>query len=109
MRSRSNSAMAARMCIWSLPAAVVASMLSAKLTNATPTLIPVTTAHVADEPHFSQDTRWMAYSTNESGTVEVFVSAVPPSSERWQVSRMATDFSLTFHLTLPNKQRSTSS
>ena len=34
MRSRSNSAIAPRMCIWSLPAGVVASMPSPRLTNA---------------------------------------------------------------------------
>ena len=36
IRARSNSAIAPRMCIWSLPAGVVASMPSARLTNAIP-------------------------------------------------------------------------
>ena len=36
IRARSNSAMAARICICSLPAGVVASMPSCRLTNATP-------------------------------------------------------------------------
>ena len=41
IRSRSNSASAARMWSWSLPAGVVQSMPSPKLTNATPTCLQV--------------------------------------------------------------------
>jgi hypothetical protein len=36
--------------------------------------------------HFSPDTRWMAYTSNESGTSEVYVQAFPPGGGKWQVS-----------------------
>ena len=48
--------------------------------------IPIAKAPIADEPHFSPDSKWIAYNSNESGTMEVFVSAVRPSGERWQIS-----------------------
>ena len=48
--------------------------------------IPIAKAPIADEPHFSPDSKWIAYNSNESGTMEVFVSAVMPSGERWQIS-----------------------
>jgi Tol biopolymer transport system component/predicted Ser/Thr protein kinase len=37
-------------------------------------------------PAFSPDGRWIAYSSNESGTLEVFVRPFPGPGGRWQVS-----------------------
>lgn len=36
---------------------------------------------------FSPDGRWVAYSSNETGNWEVYVSAFPNASSKWQVSR----------------------
>jgi eukaryotic-like serine/threonine-protein kinase len=36
---------------------------------------------------FSPDGRWVAYSTNETGNWEVYVSPFPNASSKWQVSR----------------------
>jgi Tol biopolymer transport system component/predicted Ser/Thr protein kinase len=36
---------------------------------------------------FSPDARWIAYSTNETGTWEIFVSPFPGGNGKWQVSR----------------------
>jgi serine/threonine-protein kinase len=35
---------------------------------------------------FSPDSRWIAYSSNESGRLEVYVRPLPPAAGRWQVS-----------------------
>jgi serine/threonine-protein kinase len=42
----------------------------------------------ADErtPSFSPDGRWMAYSSNESGTPQVYVRAFPDKGGKWQIS-----------------------
>jgi len=37
-------------------------------------------------PSFSPDGRWMAYSSNEGGTFEVYVRAFPDKGAKWQVS-----------------------
>ena len=37
-------------------------------------------------PAFSPDGRWLAYGSNESGTVEVYVRPFPGPGGRWQVS-----------------------
>lgn len=37
-------------------------------------------------PVFSPDGRWMAYSSNESGTTEVYVRAFPDDGRKWKVS-----------------------
>jgi len=37
--------------------------------------------------HFSPDGRWVAYSSNETGNWEVYVSAFTSPSSKWQVSR----------------------
>ena len=39
-----------------------------------------------DEATFSPDGQWLAYGLNRAGSVEVFLTAVPPTGERWQVS-----------------------
>ena len=39
-----------------------------------------------DEMRLSPDGRWLAYNTDESGRQEVYVSPVPATGERWQVS-----------------------
>ena len=36
---------------------------------------------------FSPDGRWIAYSSNESGTDEIYVQPYPPTGRRWRVSR----------------------
>ena len=42
----------------------------------------------ADErnPSFSPDGRWMAYSSDESGTFQVYVRAFPDKGGKWQIS-----------------------
>jgi Tol biopolymer transport system component len=42
----------------------------------------------ADErgARFSPDGRWLAYSSNESGRFEVFVTPFPPTGAKWQIS-----------------------
>ena len=42
----------------------------------------------ADErqPAFSPDGRWLAYSSNESGTIQVYVRAFPDKGGKWQIS-----------------------
>ena len=37
-------------------------------------------------PSFSPDGKWMAYSSNESGTFEVYVRRFPDKGGKWQVS-----------------------
>ena len=37
-------------------------------------------------PSFSPDGRWLAYSSNESGTFEVYVRAFPNTGGKWQIS-----------------------
>ena len=39
-----------------------------------------------DEYRFSPDGSWLAYNSDESGRQEVYVTALPPTGERWQVS-----------------------
>jgi serine/threonine-protein kinase len=36
--------------------------------------------------HFSADGRWLAYSSNESGTEQVYVRAFPENDHKWQIS-----------------------
>jgi serine/threonine protein kinase/Tol biopolymer transport system component len=38
------------------------------------------------DPFFSPDGRWMAYSSNESGTFQVYVRAFPDKGGKWQIS-----------------------
>ena len=37
-------------------------------------------------PSFSPDGRWMAYSSDESGTAQVYVRAFPDKGGKWQIS-----------------------
>jgi hypothetical protein len=39
-----------------------------------------------DEPHFSPDGQWVAYSSNESGALEVYVASFPAFGQKQQVS-----------------------
>jgi hypothetical protein len=39
-----------------------------------------------DELAFSPDGRWLAYDSNESDRMEVYVVPLPPTGERWQIS-----------------------
>jgi Tol biopolymer transport system component len=36
---------------------------------------------------FSPDGKWMAYSSNETGNSEIYVSPFPNADSKWQVSR----------------------
>jgi Tol biopolymer transport system component len=38
------------------------------------------------DPAFSPDGRWLAYTSNESGQIEVYIRQFPTGSGRWQVS-----------------------
>ena len=38
------------------------------------------------DPSFSPDGRWMAYSSDESGTFQVYVRAFPDKGGKWQIS-----------------------
>jgi WD40-like Beta Propeller Repeat len=40
----------------------------------------------ARDPSFSPDGRWLAYSSNESGILQVYVRAFPNTGGKWQVS-----------------------
>src|SRR5262249_15590213 len=37
-------------------------------------------------PAFSPDGRWLAYASNESGTLEVYLRSFPGPGGRWQIS-----------------------
>jgi eukaryotic-like serine/threonine-protein kinase len=41
---------------------------------------------IVDEYHFSPDGRWLAYNSDASGQQEVYVTRLPPTGERWQLS-----------------------
>jgi len=52
-----------------------------------PTVVPfLATRFGESEAAFSPDGRWVAYQSNESGRVEVYVRPFPPAGGRWQVS-----------------------
>jgi len=42
---------------------------------------------VVRNAHFSPDGRWVAYSSNETGNWEIYVSPFPSANSKWQVSR----------------------
>ena len=41
---------------------------------------------VRNEPQLSSDGRWLAYSSNESGSEQVYVTAFKGGSGKWQIS-----------------------
>jgi Tol biopolymer transport system component len=41
---------------------------------------------IVDEYHFSPDGRWLAYNSDASGRQEIYVTPLPPTGERWQIS-----------------------
>jgi hypothetical protein len=51
-------------------------------------VVRLQTSGFVDQSSFAPDTEWVAYSSNESGRTEVYVTRFPPpaSGERWQVS-----------------------
>ena len=51
-----------------------------------PTLVVKPPSGRVDEPTFSPDGRWIAYTSEESGRFEVYVAPFPPTGARWQVS-----------------------
>jgi Tol biopolymer transport system component len=44
------------------------------------------TEFTEDDGRFSPDGRWMAYSSDEAGRMEVYVQPIPPSGAKWQIS-----------------------
>lgn len=50
-----------------------------------PALFGESSRHI-DELHLSVDSKFLAYHSNETGRWEVFVTAIPPGGQRWQVS-----------------------
>src|SRR5208282_4957971 len=46
----------------------------------------VQTAFVKTTPAVSPDGKWLAYSSNESGRSEVYITAFPGGGAKWQVS-----------------------
>jgi hypothetical protein len=50
-----------------------------------PVTVP-TEGGIVDEYHFSPDGRWLAYNSDASGRQEVYLTPLPPTGERWQVS-----------------------
>jgi eukaryotic-like serine/threonine-protein kinase len=69
--------------VWTLPITRAGAALHA----GTPVLV---TQGNLDERHpaFSPDGRWLAYTSNESGTFQIYVRAYPPaaSGAKWQIS-----------------------
>ncbi len=49
-------------------------------------VVPRTANSFAAEGHFSPDSRWLAYTSQESGKPEVYVIAFPAGQGKWQVS-----------------------
>ena len=57
------------------------------LTGADRKPIPIgTTGAQENRPRFSPDGRWIAYESDESGRMEVYVQAFPPAGGKWQIS-----------------------
>jgi serine/threonine-protein kinase len=50
-----------------------------------PEILPYTPS-AAVPASFSPDGRWLAYGSNESGTFQVYVRAVPDNGGKWQIS-----------------------
>jgi serine/threonine-protein kinase len=44
------------------------------------------TPYTESGAHFSPDGRWVAYESDETGRVEVFVTSYPPGGGKWQIS-----------------------
>jgi Tol biopolymer transport system component len=63
------------------------------------------------DSRFSPDGRWVAYTSNESGRMEVYVQPVPPTGEKWQLStsggdrpRWARSTSELFYMSVPGNR-----
>ena len=67
--------------IWTVPVERDGSGLKA----GTPEVFMQTPA-VERDPSFSPDGRWLAYTSDESGTFQVYVRAFPDKGGRWQIS-----------------------
>ena len=49
--------------------------------------IPIVQTQFRDmDPQFSPDGKWIAYASNESGKMEVYIQPFPTSGSKWQVS-----------------------
>jgi dipeptidyl aminopeptidase/acylaminoacyl peptidase len=45
-----------------------------------------------EQGQFSPDTQWIAYTSNESGNVEVYVQSFPAGRAKWRISNSGGDF-----------------
>jgi eukaryotic-like serine/threonine-protein kinase len=55
------------------------------LSGGEPTAVPAE-GDIVDEYHFSPDGKWLAYNSDASGRQEIYVTPLPPTGERWQIS-----------------------
>jgi eukaryotic-like serine/threonine-protein kinase len=60
-------------------------VLVAPVAGGPPIVVPAD-GEIVDEYHFSPDGRWLAYNSDASGRQEVYVTPLPSTGERWQVS-----------------------
>lgn len=60
-------------------------ILLVPVTGGTSTTVPAA-GDIIDEYHFSPDGKWLAYNSDVSGRQEVYVTRLPGTGERWQVS-----------------------
>jgi dipeptidyl aminopeptidase/acylaminoacyl peptidase len=61
------------------------SVLLVPVSGGVPQTVPAE-GEIVDEYHFSPDGRWLAYNSDATGRQEVYVTPLPPTGERWQVS-----------------------
>jgi len=67
--------------LWTVPVKAASDGLSA----GTPETF-LKTSNVLRHPSFSPDGRWLAYSSNESGSNQIYVRAFPDKGGKWQIS-----------------------
>ena len=48
-------------------------------------------------PSYSPDGRWLAYSSNESGTIQLYVRAFPDKGGKWQISNSGGTYPMWSH------------
>jgi Tol biopolymer transport system component len=64
-----------------------ANLLALPLTGGKPVLVRNPPTGSIDQAQFSPDGRWIAYNADESGRYEIYLTAFPPTGERWKVSQ----------------------
>jgi len=60
-------------------------LLLVPVAGGTPVTVPAA-GDIIDECHFSPDGKWLAYNSDASGRQEIYVTRLPGTGERWQVS-----------------------